>query len=177
MSCNQSRSRARNSSRYLKDAHSQVRLFDTTGKPSGEIATCRHRHGRARRSPAERQPNLLFLHQLSRRADDLSLRRPRRRKHRLRKPEVDFAADRYVTEQVFYDSKDGTRVPMFITRRRDLPLDGNNPTYLFAYGGFDISLTPSFSPGRLVWLELGGIYAQPNLAAAANTAAPGTKPA
>ncbi len=80
-----------------------------------------------------------------------------------RKPEVDFAADRYVTEQVFYKSKDGTQVPMFITRRKDLPLDGNNPTYLYAYGGFDISLTPAFSPARLVWLELGGIYAQPNL--------------
>ena len=80
-----------------------------------------------------------------------------------RKPKVDFAADRYVTEQVFYKSNDGTRVPMFITRRKRLPLDGKNPTFLYAYGGFDISLTPAFSPARLVWLELGGIYAQPNL--------------
>ena len=65
-----------------QDAHSQVRLFDTTGKPSGEIALPTSARS-ARRSPAERQPNLLFLHQLSRRADDLSLRRPRGRKHRL----------------------------------------------------------------------------------------------
>ena len=80
-----------------------------------------------------------------------------------RRPKVDFQADRYQTEQMFYTSKDATRVPMFITRRKDAKLDGRNPTLLFAYGGFDIALTPSFSPGRLAWLELGGIYAQPNL--------------
>jgi prolyl oligopeptidase len=78
-------------------------------------------------------------------------------------PRLDFDAGRYVTEQVFYASKDGTRIPMFITHRRDLVRDGSNPTYLYGYGGFDISLTPAFSPGVLVWLEMGGVFAVPNL--------------
>jgi prolyl oligopeptidase len=64
---------------------------------------------------------------------------------------------------VFYPSKDGTRVPMFIVHRKGLVLDGSNPTYLYGYGGFNISLTPSFSVGNLVWLEMGGVFAQPSL--------------
>ena len=71
--------------------------------------------------------------------------------------------DDYVTEQVFYTSKDGTRVPMFLTYRKGLKKDGTNPVYLYGYGGFNISLTPSFSANRLVWLDNGGIYAQTNL--------------
>ena len=80
-----------------------------------------------------------------------------------RQPEVDFNPDDYETKQVFYNSKDGTRIPMFITHKKGIKLDGSNPTYLYAYGGFNISLTPSFSASRIVWLENGGIYAQPNL--------------
>ncbi len=79
------------------------------------------------------------------------------------KPEVDFDPEAYVTKQVFYKSKDGTKVPMFITHKKGLALNGNNPTYLYAYGGFNISLTPSFSASRIFWLENGGVYAQPNL--------------
>ncbi len=78
-------------------------------------------------------------------------------------PEVDFNPDDYITKQVFYRSKDGTEVPMFIVHRKDLELNGQTPTYLYAYGGFNISLTPRFSISRMVWLENGGIYAQPNL--------------
>ncbi len=78
-------------------------------------------------------------------------------------PDIDFDPEAYVTEQVFYESKDGTRIPMFITYKKGLEMDGTNPTYLFAYGGFNVSLRPSFSVTRLVWLENGGIYAQPNL--------------
>jgi prolyl oligopeptidase len=74
-----------------------------------------------------------------------------------------FNPDDYVTEQVFYTSKDGTKVPMFITYRRDLKRDGKNPVYLYGYGGFNITLNPSFSANRLLWLENGGIYAQANL--------------
>ena len=74
-----------------------------------------------------------------------------------------FNADDYVTEQVFYPSADGTMVPMFLTYRKDLKRDGSNPVYLYGYGGFNVSLTPGFSPNRLVWLENGGIYAQTNL--------------
>ena len=78
-------------------------------------------------------------------------------------PTIDFDPSRFETKQVFYTSKDSTRVPMFITYKRGLTLDGSNPTYLYGYGGFNISLTPSFSVAMLVWLEMGGVYAVPNL--------------
>ncbi len=78
-------------------------------------------------------------------------------------PTIDFDPSGYETKQVFYSSKDGTRVPMFITHKKGLHLDGSNPTYLYGYGGFNISLTPSFSVAMLVWLEQGGVYAVPNL--------------
>lgn len=80
-----------------------------------------------------------------------------------RQPQVDFDPEEYQTQQVFYSSKDGTKIPMFITHKKGIELDGSNPTYLYAYGGFNISLTPSFSVSNLVWLEMGGIYAIPNL--------------
>jgi prolyl oligopeptidase len=79
------------------------------------------------------------------------------------KPKVDFNPDDYETRQVFYASKDGTKVPMFIVFRKGTVLNGKNPTWLYAYGGFNVSLTPAFSPSRIMWLENGGIYAQPNL--------------
>ncbi|HUR30013.1 MAG TPA: prolyl oligopeptidase family serine peptidase, partial [Saprospiraceae bacterium] len=78
-------------------------------------------------------------------------------------PKVDFDPDAYETKQVFYTSKDGTKIPMFIVHKKGLKLDGKNPTMLYAYGGFNVSLTPSFSAFRVAWLEQGGIYAQPNL--------------
>ncbi len=78
-------------------------------------------------------------------------------------PKVDFNPEDYETKQVFYTSKDGTKVPMFIVHKKGLELNGKNPTYLYAYGGFNVSLTPGFSPSRILWLENGGIYAQPNL--------------
>ena len=74
-----------------------------------------------------------------------------------------FNPDDYVTEQVFYPSADGVKVPMFITYRKGLERNGKNPVYLYGYGGFNVSLTPGFSSNRLVWLENGGIYAQANL--------------
>ena len=80
-----------------------------------------------------------------------------------KQPKVDFDATKYETKQVFYNSEDGTRIPMFLTYKKGLKLDGQNPTLLYAYGGFDISLTPGFSIPTVVWLEMGGIYAQPNL--------------
>ena len=80
-----------------------------------------------------------------------------------RRPGVDFDPDAYETKQVFYESKDGTEIPMFITHKKGLKLNGSHPTYLYGYGGFNISLTPGFSTGMIVWLENGGIYAQPNL--------------
>lgn len=79
------------------------------------------------------------------------------------KPVIDFNPDNYTSEQVFYSSKDGTKVPMIITYKKGTELNGKNPTLLYAYGGFNVSVTPSFSIGNAVWMEQGGIYAVPNL--------------
>ncbi|MEO2035869.1 MAG: prolyl oligopeptidase family serine peptidase [Planctomycetaceae bacterium] len=81
----------------------------------------------------------------------------------LRQADVDFDPGKYKTIQVFYSSKDGTRVPMFITHRTDLQLDASNPVLLYGYGGFNISLPPRFSVSRLAWMEMGGVFAMPNL--------------
>ncbi len=78
-------------------------------------------------------------------------------------PHLKFSPTDYETIQVFYPGKDGTRIPMFITFKKGLVLDGSAPTLLYGYGGFNISLTPTFSPSTLVWLEMGGVYAQPSL--------------
>src|SRR5437879_6632785 len=78
-------------------------------------------------------------------------------------PAIDFDPSGYETNQVFYTSKDGTRVPMFVTHKKGMKLDGSNPTYLYGYGGFDISLTPSFSASLLAWVGRGGVCAIPNL--------------
>ena len=80
-----------------------------------------------------------------------------------RKPDVKFNPEDYVTKQVFYPSKDGTKVPMFIVYKKGLKMDGKNPTMLYAYGGFNISVNPGFSPTRISWLNKGGIYASANL--------------
>ncbi|MFT5108141.1 MAG: prolyl oligopeptidase [Pseudoalteromonas tetraodonis] len=78
-------------------------------------------------------------------------------------PEVDFDAENFITKQVFYKSKDGTKIPMFICHKKGIELDGKRPVYLIGYGGFDISLTPGFSLSNAVWMEMGGVFAQPNL--------------
>ncbi len=80
-----------------------------------------------------------------------------------RKPKIDFNPDHYESKQVFYTSKDGAKVPMIITHKKGVELNGKNPTILYGYGGFNISLTPSFSIANAVWMEQGGIYAVPNL--------------
>ena len=79
-----------------------------------------------------------------------------------RKPEIDFNPENYESKQVFYTSKDGTKIPMIITHKKGIELNGKNPTILYGYGGFNISLTPSFSITNAVWMEQGGIYAVPN---------------
>jgi prolyl oligopeptidase len=79
------------------------------------------------------------------------------------RPKVDFDPEAYETRQIFYASKDGTKVPMFMVYKKGLVLNGKNPTLLYGYGGFDVSLTPNFNTARIVWLENGGVFAQPNL--------------
>jgi prolyl oligopeptidase len=80
-----------------------------------------------------------------------------------RRPKLAFDPESYETTQVFYPSKDGTHIPMFLSHKKALKRDGKNPTLLYGYGGFNISLSPSFSAGALAWMELGGLYAVPNL--------------
>ncbi len=79
------------------------------------------------------------------------------------KPDIDFAPENFESKQVFFTSKDGTKIPMIITHKKGLELNGKNPTILYGYGGFNYSLTPSFSIANAVWMEQGGIYAVPNL--------------
>ncbi|UMB53136.1 prolyl oligopeptidase family serine peptidase [Lutibacter sp. A64] len=80
-----------------------------------------------------------------------------------KKPAIDFNAENYESKQVFYTSKDGTKIPMIISFKKGIELNGKNPTILYGYGGFNISLTPSFNIANAVWMEQGGIYAVPNL--------------
>ena len=148
---------------YLHDAHSRVSVFALDGTPVGEldlptIGSVGGLNG------DEDEPELFysfssFLYPTTIFRHDLATGET----EVFQKPEVDFDPSGYVTKQVFYESRDGTRVPMFVTHRSDLSLDGENPTLLYAYGGFNISLRPGFNVARLVWMEMGGVYAQPNL--------------
>jgi prolyl oligopeptidase len=148
---------------YLHDAQSVVRLYTLAGAPAGSLPL----------------PGIGTVDSITGKPDDEELfysfssyLRPRsvyrydlkrQKGEPFRVPPLDFDADRYETRQVFYKSKDGTRIPMFITAKKDLALDGTNPTILYGYGGFDISLTPAFSASRLAWLEMGGVFAVANL--------------
>jgi prolyl oligopeptidase len=148
---------------YLKDAHSHVRIFDLAGKPVRELdlpglgavsgfTGKRRDHETFYLFTSFNHPATVYHYDLVKGESTL-----------FRQPQVAFDPGRYETKQVFYTSKDGTRVPMFITARKGLPLDGRNPTLLYGYGGFNVSLTPSFSVANLVWMEMGGVYAAANL--------------
>src|SRR5947207_1572319 len=148
---------------YLKDAHSVVRLFELSGKPAGEISL--PGLGTTSGFTGKRKENEIFYSYVSF-TEPLTIYRydfTTKQSSALFRPKVDFKSDDYETEQVFYQSKDGTRVPMFLIQRKGLEKNGNNSTLLYGYGGFDISITPSFSPAVAVWLEMGGIYAVANL--------------
>ncbi len=148
---------------YLKDAHTQIKRFDLEGGFVGEIAL--PGVGSVGGFGGKRLDTETFysftsfttpttLYRYDFQKDQSTL---------FRQPTVDFNPDDYQTQQVFYASKDGTQVPMFITHKKGLQQNGRNPTYLYGYGGFNIPLTPSFSVSNLVWMELGGVLAVPNL--------------
>ncbi len=148
---------------YMQDARSRLALFTGDGKPLGDIAlpgigTVAKVSGRETES--EMFFNFTsFTYPTTNFRVDLATGKA----EMFQAPKVAFDPALYETKQVFYASKDGTKVPMFITHRKGLKLDGSHPTLLYGYGGFNISLQPSFSTSNLAWLELGGVYAVPNL--------------
>ena len=148
---------------YLKDAHSLIKLFKLDGTADGEIAL--PGLGSATGFTGKRADRETFYSFTSFTTPTTIYRYDfgARKTEALFTPKVKFNPDDYTTEQVFYSSADGAKVPMFISYKKGLKKDGQNPTYLYGYGGFDISLTPSFNPANLVWMEMGGIYAVPNL--------------
>lgn len=148
---------------YLKDASTLIKQFDYNGKPEREVSlpgigTANGFGGRITDKDVYYSytsftyPTSIFKFNIASGKSSL-----------YEKPKVDFDPEAYETKQVFYTSKDGTKVPMFIVYKKGLEMNGKNPTMLYAYGGFGVSLTPGFNTSRIVWLENGGIYAQPNL--------------
>jgi prolyl oligopeptidase len=148
---------------YLKDAHSLVKLFKPDGSPDGEIAL--PGFGSAGGFTGKRKDRETFYSFTSFTTPTSILRYnfDNRQSELLFQPKVKFNPGDYTTEQVFYNSAGGTRIPMFISYKRGMKRDGQSPAYLYGYGGFDISETPSFSPANLVWMEMGGIFALANL--------------
>jgi prolyl oligopeptidase len=148
---------------YLKDITTAVRLFAMDGKPLGEVKL--PGLGAASGFGGKRgeavtyysftgftTPGTIFRFDVAARTSAV-----------FREPKLKADLAGYETKQVFYTSKDGTRVPMFLSYRKGIKIDGNNPVLLYAYGGFDIPSTPSFSVANLVWMEMGGVYALANL--------------
>jgi prolyl oligopeptidase len=148
---------------YEKDAHSEIKIFRRDGSPVRQLELPGLGSAAGfggKRSETETfysfnsftTPESIYRYDLAAETSTV-----------FRQPRLRFQPSDYETKQVFYQSKDGTRIPMFITAKKGVRQNGKNPTYLYGYGGFDISLTPRFSPAILAWLEMGGMFAQPTL--------------
>jgi prolyl oligopeptidase len=148
---------------YLKDAYTQIRIHDLNGKFVRNVEL--PGIGTAGGFGGKQKDKETFYSYSSFNAPPTIFRYDMKsgKSTVFRESKVDFKRDDYEVKQVFYNSKDGTRVPMFIVHKKGLILDGTNPTLLYGYGGFNVNLTPGFSVSRLVWMEMGGIYAVPNL--------------
>jgi prolyl oligopeptidase len=148
---------------YLKDAATQIKIFNLDGSPVRNVAL--PGVGSAGGFSGKRDETETFYSYTSFTTPPTIYRYDmvRGESSIYRQPEIGFNADEYETEQIFYRSKDGTEVPMFVSYKKGVKLDGNNPTILYGYGGFSISITPSFSISRLAWMEMGGIYAIANI--------------
>jgi prolyl oligopeptidase len=148
---------------WMKDAHSVVTFHGLDGKTQGELPLpgvgSASGFGGKRKDLETFYTYTSFNHPPTVFRYDFSTGKDRV----FRAPKVDFDPSAYVVKQVFYPSKDGTRIPMFLVHKKGLKLDGSNPALLYGYGGFNISLTPYFSVVNLGWLEMGGVYAMPNL--------------
>ena len=148
---------------YIKDAVSLVLQYDYNGKLIREITL--PGVGTVSGFGGKKEDKVLyysFSNYIT--PGSIYIFEPKKGKSKIyTKPKVDFNADAYESKQVFYASKDGTMIPMIITHKKGLVLDGKNPTILYGYGGFNISLTPAFSIANAVWLEQGGVYAVANL--------------
>ncbi|HYK09366.1 MAG TPA: prolyl oligopeptidase family serine peptidase [Gemmatimonadales bacterium] len=147
----------------LADVKSRLRIFSTEGRAIGEVPLpgIGSVGGLSGRNDT---PELYYgFSSFLRPATVLRFDLISRKTSSFQPPRVAFNASAYETKQVFYSSKDGTKVPMFVTAKKGIALDGSHPTVLYAYGGFDINITPAFSPVVAVWLEHGGVYAVPNL--------------
>jgi prolyl oligopeptidase len=148
---------------YLKDVTTHVYVYDLNGKLENEVqlpgvGTAGGFGGKAKDKSVFYTftsftfPPTIYSYDIASKKSSI-----------FRKPEVDFNSEDFETKQVFYASKDGTKIPMFITYRKGLKLDSKNPTLLYGYGGFNVSLNPAFSPLLIPFLEQGGVYAQANL--------------
>ncbi|WP_375771637.1 prolyl oligopeptidase family serine peptidase [Archangium gephyra] len=147
----------------MKDAHSQVRLYSLDGKPKGELAL--PGLGTTFGFDGKRQDTETFYAFSSYTSPTTIYRYDLKtgQSQVFKAPKVKFDPSQYETTQIFYTSKDGTRVPMFLSHKKGLKLDGTNPTLLYGYGGFNAAMTPGFSVANLVWMEQGGVYAVANL--------------
>ena len=148
---------------YVEDAHGVARLYESSGKLAGTVPLPGlggiegfRGEGKSRETFFSYTDYLTprRVYRLDVATDQATL---------WREPHVPASLEAFVTEQVFYSSKDGTRVPMYITHRRDLAKNGDNPVLLYGYGGFNISATPAYRPQVQAWLEMGGIFAEANL--------------
>jgi prolyl oligopeptidase len=148
---------------YMKDATNRVYAYDMEGKLQQELAL--PGLGTLAGFNGEKGKNSVFYGYTSFATPTSIYTYDVRKKVSAEffKPELDFDASMYETKQVFYESKDKTKIPMFIVHKKGIVLDGKNPVLLYGYGGFNISLTPGFSVSRLVFLENGGVYCMPNL--------------
>ncbi len=149
---------------YLTDARSTVRRYSLTGQPVGEAVTLPGLGSATGFSGSPRSPVTYYSFSSFNRPPTVYRFDTRSGESAVfRAPELQFNPDDYVVEQVFYNSKDGTRVPMFIVHRRDVTPNGQRPTLLYAYGGFNAAQLPTFQVQRLQWLEMGGVFVLANI--------------
>ena len=149
--------------KYIVDVKSKILKFDLDGKNLGEIelpsiGTARGFNGKK----GDKEVYFTFTNYNSP-SIIYSLNPKNNQTEIYWKPDINFYPEKYISKQIFYKSKDGTEIPMTITHKKDIEYNGKNPTILYAYGGFNISILPSFSISNAIWMELGGVYAVPNL--------------